>query len=134
MNVLRTWGDGNCLIRSVVIALTGLDSDNNQKKLRQLAVESFEESFSAERMRRSAIITHAPADCITEETCKRKKVHSGAILTSSREPFKSVAYDQEEYKAKISKNWVWGNELLIECLAKALKLKINVVALVLKTN
>ena len=45
MNVLRTRGDGNYLFRSVGIALTGLDSDYNQEKLRQLAVDSFEESF-----------------------------------------------------------------------------------------
>ena len=56
----------------------------------------------------------------TKEICKRKKLHSGAILRSSREPFKSVAYDQKEYKATIEKEFVWGNELLIECLAKAL--------------
>ena len=106
MNVLRTRGDGNCLFRSIGIAITGLDSNENQKKLRQLAVTTFEDNFSAERMRRSAILTHAPVDCITKEICKRKKLHSGAILRSSREPFKSVAYDQKEYKATIEKKFV----------------------------
>ena len=55
-------------------------------------------------------------------------MHSGAILRSSREPFKSVVYDQIEYKATFEKQFVWGNEVLIECLAKALHLQINVVA------
>ena len=60
----RTRGDGNCLFRSIGIAITGLDSDVNQKKLRQLAVTTFGDNFSAERMRRSAILTHALSDCI----------------------------------------------------------------------
>ena len=61
-------------------------------------------------------------------------MHSGAILRSSREPFKSVAYDQKEYKATIEKNFVWGNELLIECLAKALHLQINAVSIKRRSN
>ena len=134
MNVLRIRGDGNCLFRSIRIAITGLDSNENQKKLRQLAVTTFEDNFSADWMRRSAILTHAPVDCITKEICKRKKLHSGAILRSSREPFKSVAYDQKEYKATIEKNFVWGNELLIECLAKALHLQINAVSIKRRSN
>ena len=127
MNVLRTRGDGNCLFRSIGIAITGLDSDLNQQILRQLAVTTFVDNFSAERIRRSAILTHHPSDCITKEICEKKKLHSGAILRSSREPFKSVVYDQNKYKATIEKQYVWGNEVLVECLAKALHLKINVV-------
>ena len=134
MNVLRTRGDGNCLFRSIGIAITGLDSDINQKKLRQLAVASFEDNFSAERMKRSAILTHAPSDCITQEICKKKKLHSGAILRSSRQPFNRVVYDMKEYKATIEKEFVWGNELIIECLAKALHLQINVVAQVVNKD
>ena len=48
MNVLRIRGDGNCLFRSIRIAITGLDSNENQKKLRQLAVTTFEDNFSAD--------------------------------------------------------------------------------------
>ena len=70
MHVLRTRGDGNCIFKSLRIAVKGLVCDESQKKHKQMTVEAFEDNFSTERMRISAILTHAPVDCITKEICK----------------------------------------------------------------
>ena len=48
-------------------------------------------------------------------------------MTSSIEPYRRIVKTRDEYRKEIMKEKVWGTELLTECLAVALDVKINLV-------
>ena len=134
MNVLKTQGDGNCLFRAVGITLTGRDEDSAQRKLRKIACDAFNSSFSLERMHKLQVLTHSELDCKTRRTCAANQEHRGAILTSSIEPYRRIVKTRDEYRKEIMKEKVWGNELLTECLVVALDVKINLVQKVMNKD
>ena len=72
MKVLIVKPDGNCQLRSVGILLSGIDNDQNQTKLRALAVEEFKRIDETE-LKRSIFFTHHENDCLTPKLVNMPK-------------------------------------------------------------
>ena len=109
------------------ICSTARDEDSTQRKLRKIAGDAFNSIFTLERMQKLQVLTHSELDCKTKRTCAANQEHRGAILASSVVPYRRIVKTREEYRKEIMKQKVWGNELLTECLAVALDIKINLV-------
>ena len=107
------------------ILLSGIDNDQNQTKLRALAVEEFKRIDETE-LKRTIFFTHHENDCLTPQTCKHAKKHVGTILNSSSRPFRKTVVNINEFAVEMSKNKTWGNEYTIESLAKVMNVKVNV--------
>ena len=103
MKVLIVKPDGNCQFRSVGILLSGMDNDQNQTKLRALAVEEFKRIDETER-KRTIFFTHHENDCLTPQTCKHARKHVGTTLNSSSRPFRKTVVNKHEFAVEMSKN------------------------------
>ena len=126
MEILRVLGDGNCQFRSLAIMMTGIDHEENQKKLRSLSVSEFL-NVEEKDLKRSVFITHDERDCLTPELCKRNDEHEGAFLQASAKPYRRFVTNKNEFACEMSKQRVWGNEYTIKVLAEAMDLKVNII-------
>ena len=133
MVILKVTGDGNCQFRSVGLMISGMDDDENQRKLRMISVAEYLK-IDEKVLKKSLCFTHHEKDCLSQELCNREKEHVGAVIQSSARPFKRFVSDKTAFAREMQKEKTWGNEYSIKALAQALNIKVNLIQKNLKTS
>ena len=96
MGILKVRGDGNCQFRSVGLMISGMDDDENQRKLRMISVAEYLK-IDENVLKKSLCCTHHEKDCPSQELCSREKEHVGAVIQSSARPFKQFVSDKTAF-------------------------------------
>ena len=122
MKVCKIKGDGNCQFRTLGFLMTGEDGDENHKKLRKLAVKEFKK-LEETVVERTGFFSHHKDDCLRRRSCKQG--HPGAYIVASKAPCKRLVNDRSEFVKEMSKEYVWGNEMTMHALSRAMGVKVN---------